>query len=63
MYVTSFYYLMNCNYPKKRFPLSIKSNGDTFSFPLNINVKEWVRQIFIIDVQKTQNNNNRSKVF
>ena len=51
MYITSFYYLMQCTYLKKKFPLSVQSANVSFSFPLNIDLKEWIRPVFIIDVQ------------
>jgi hypothetical protein len=44
MFATSFYYLMNCSYPKQDFPLNVRMNNYTdFKFPFDIEYKEWNR--------------------
>ena len=53
IYATSFYYLMQCKYKKNQFPLSVLSHDEMFSFPFDVNPKEWIRPTFIIDVQNT----------
>ncbi len=51
-YITSLYYLLQCKYKKNNFPLSIKSEPNKgFFFPFDVDIKEWTRPIFIVDVQ------------
>lgn len=59
MFATSFYYLMNCLYPKQDFPLSVRKNNYTdFKFPFDIEYKEWNRPIIIVDVQNVLRDGN-----
>ena len=59
MFATSFYYLMNCSYPKQDFPLNVRMNNYTdFKFPFDIEYKEWNRPIIICDVQNVLQEGN-----
>ena len=59
VFATSFYYLMNCSYPKQDFPLNVRMNNYTdFKFPFDIEYKEWNRPIIIVDVQNVLQEGN-----
>lgn len=59
MFATSFYYLMNCLYPKQNFPLYVRNNNYTdFKFPFDIEYKEWNRPLIIVDVQNVLREGN-----
>lgn len=52
IFLTSFYYIMNCRYSKSlSIGLSIQKNESFyFRFPMDISPKEWCRPIILIDV-------------
>jgi hypothetical protein len=63
IYITSFYYLMQCTFDKNTSELSIRSSiQNSFSFPFDIDVKEWTRPIFIVDVQNALRYREKIKI-
>jgi len=51
IFSTSFYYLLNCEFPNTVAPSFKKTHQNaTFKFPMDIDPREWLRPCIIIDV-------------
>ena len=63
IFMTSFYYLMNCKYKRGTMDLSIRRNESLlFHFPLDINLKEWCRPIILVDVANVLRTRDKFKI-
>lgn len=50
VFITAFYYILNCTFEKSNTPFQYKNEGSEFKFPMDVDPKEFDKPCILIDV-------------